>query len=243
MERTGTNKNILIIIPSFNEAGNIPALYSALNLLRADSYRIFPLFINDESTDNTKEVLKALKAPFLDNPINLGIGGTVQLGFMYAYAKGFDIAVQMDGDGQHPPAELHKLIEPFLNEEADVVIGSRFINDSGFQSTPVRRLGIRFFYHLNKFLTGARIKDATSGYRAYNQKALAELLAYYPDEYPEPEAIIYLVNKKMRIKEVAVTMNERTSGTSSIRRFNTIYYMTKVTFNSIFLHLKMKLNG
>lgn len=237
---TGINKHILIIIPCFNEAENIPKLYQELSKLKISGFFISPLFINDESKDTTKQVLEKLKVPFLDNPINLGIGGTVQLGFMYAFEQGFDIAVQMDGDGQHPPDELHKLLTPFLTDEADVMIGSRFIKEDGFQSTVARRIGIRFFYTLNKFLTGVGVKDSTSGYRAYNRKAFTELLNYYPDEYPEPEAITYLADKKLRIKEVSVIMNERLGGTSSIRRFNTIYYMAKVTFNILFLHLKNK---
>src|SRR6185503_2982413 len=124
--------------------------------------------------------------------------------------------VQMDGDGQHPPGELHKLVQPLLNDEADVVIGSRFIDKEGFQSSAMRRFGIDFFCKLNRLLVGVTIKDATSGYRIYNRKALEELIIYYPDEYPEPEAIVYLANKKMRIREVPVLMHERRAGVSSI---------------------------
>lgn len=212
-------------------------------MLKVEGCSISPLFINDNSTDATCEKLMEMNVQFLDNPINIGIGGTVQLGFMYAFEKGFDFAVQMDGDGQHPPKELHKLLQPLLNSEADVVIGSRFIDKVGFQSSTLRRLGINFFSHLNKFLVGASIKDSTSGYRAYNKKAIFELVEYYPDEYPEPEAIVYLTNKGMQIKEVSVVMNERVMGVSSIRQFSTIYYMIKVSLNSIFLHLKMRSNG
>jgi len=149
----------------------------------------------------------------------------------------------MDGDGQHPPGELHKLIEPLLKDEADVIIGSRFIDKEGFQSSVMRRFGINFFSKLNKMLVGVNIKDSTSGYRVYNKKAIAELIKYYPDEYPEPEAIVYLTNKKLKIKEVPVLMNERLGGVSSIRSFSSIYYMIKVSLNSIFLNLKMKTNG
>jgi len=241
VERTGTSKHILVIIPCFNEAENIPALYGQLNNLPTAEYRLYPLFINDESTDHTKDVLLSLGANFLDNPINLGIGGTVQLGFMYAVEQGFDIAVQMDGDGQHPPTELHNLIQPLLNNQADVVVGSRFLATGGFRSTVARRFGIRFFYRLNRFLTGASVKDATSGYRAYNAEALRLLVDYYPDEYPEPEAINYLVNKGMKIMEVPVNMNERMAGASSIRRLHSLYYMAKVSANILFLHLKMKI--
>lgn len=218
-------------------------LYNELQMLKVEGCSISPLFINDNSTDTTCEKLMEMNVQFLDNPINIGIGGTVQLGFMYAFEKDFDIAVQMDGDGQHPPKELYKLLQPLLNHEADVVIGSRFIDKVGFQSSTLRRLGINFFSHLNKFLVGITIKDSTSGYRAYNRKAMFELVEYYPDEYPEPEAIVYLTNKGMQIKEVSVVMNERLMGVSSIRQFSTIYYMIKVSLNSIFLHLKMRSDG
>lgn len=212
-------------------------------MLKVEGCTISPLFINDHSTDSTYEKLIEMKVKFLDNPINIGIGGSVQLGFMYAGENDFDFAVQMDGDGQHPPKELNKLLAPLFNNEADVVIGSRFVDKVGFQSSALRRFGINFFSRLNKFLVGISIKDSTSGYRAYNKKAILELIQYYPDEYPEPEAIVYLSHKKLRIKEVSVVMNERLMGVSSIRRFSTIYYMIKVSLNSIFLHLKMRTNG
>jgi glycosyltransferase involved in cell wall biosynthesis len=167
----------------------------------------------------------------------------VQLGFIYAFRNNFDYAVQIDGDGQHPPEELLKLIAPLMKDEADVLIGSRFIDYDSFQSTFMRRLGINFFSTLNKVLVNVTIKDPTSGYRAYNQKAIEALVEYYPDEYPEPETIVYLAHKKLRMREVAVKMLERQGGSSSIRKFTTVYYMLKVTLNSVLLHFKMKFNG
>ena len=202
-----------------------------------------PLFINDCSKDNTLFKLKEIGANYLSNPINLGIGGTVQLGFIYASNHNFDLAIQMDGDGQHPPSELHKVIQPILNGDADVIIGSRFLDKEGFQSSVLRRFGIDFFSRLNKCLVNVTIKDSTSGYRAYNKKAIAELIKYYPDEYPEPEAIVYLTNKKLSIMEVPVVMSERLGGVTSIKSFTSIYYMVKVSLNTIFLHLKMRSNG
>ena len=237
------NNKLLIIIPCYNEQDNIVLLHEQLNSLKIQNCCITPLFINDHSKDNTLIKLQEIGVNFLDNPINLGIGGTVQLGLMYAYENGFDYAVQMDGDGQHPPAELHKIILPLMNNEGDVIIGSRFIDKEGFQSSALRRFGIDFFSNLNKFLVGISIKDSTSGFRAYNRKAISELINYYPDEYPEPEAIVYLVHKGLKIKEVSVLMAERLAGVSSIRRFSSIYYMIKVTLNTLFLHLKMKTNG
>jgi glycosyltransferase involved in cell wall biosynthesis len=238
-----TNKKILIIIPCYNEAQNIPVLLAELKRVKIAGCEIFPLFINDDSTDDTAQVLEKFGARYLQNPVNLGIGGTVQLGFMYAAAEKYDFAVQMDGDGQHPPSELHKLIEPLLKSEADVLIGSRFISKTGYRSTAIRRIGIRFFSALNKALVKIVVNDPTSGYRAYNQKAIEVLVKYYPDEYPEPESIVYLAHSGLKLKEVPVAMNERVAGKSSIRQFTTIYYMFKVTLNSIFLHLKTKFNG
>jgi glycosyltransferase involved in cell wall biosynthesis len=237
------NKRVLIIIPCYNEAENVSTLFEQLSRIQIPGCTITPMFINDASLDDTKKVLLKIAAPFLDNVVNLGIGGSVQLGFIYAHTYGFDIAVQMDGDGQHPPEELNKLITPIVNSEADVVIGSRFIHNAGFRSTFLRRFGINFFSKLNYFLVKVSIKDSTSGYRAYNKAAIRELVTYYPDEYPEPEVIVYLAHKRIRMYEVPVTMNERLGGTSSIRHFTTFYYMAKVTLNSIILHIKMKFNG
>jgi glycosyltransferase involved in cell wall biosynthesis len=237
------SKSVLIIIPCYNEAENVSRLNNELQKLEIENCSVLPLFINDASTDNTKDKLAEIGAVFLDNAVNLGIGGTVQLGFMYAYRNNFDIAVQMDGDGQHPPSELKKLIQPLFEHQTDVTIGSRFIHEQGFKSTYMRRVGIHFFSRLNKLLVRVEIKDPTSGYRAYNRKAMEELIKYYPDEYPEPEAIIYLAHKKIKMLEVSVRMNERLGGKSSIRYFTTFYYMAKVTLNSLILHFKMKFNG
>lgn len=237
------SKSVLIIIPCYNEAENVSMLNNELQKLEIKNCSVHPLFINDASTDNTKDRLGEMGVMFLDNAVNLGIGGTVQLGFMYACRNNFDIAVQMDGDGQHPPSELHKLIQPILGDEVDVVIGSRFMDENGFKSTYMRRVGINFFSRLNKFLVRVEIKDPTSGYRAYNRKAMEELIKYYPDEYPEPEAIIYLAHKKIKMTEVSVNMSERLGGKSSIRHFTTFYYMAKVTLNNLILHFKMKFNG
>jgi hypothetical protein len=238
-----TSKKILVIIPCYNEAENVELLYNQIKEIQIENSIVTPLFINDYSTDNTKTKLEQIGAKYLDNPINLQIGGTVQLGFMYANENNFDIAIQMDGDGQHPPSELNKIIKPILLNEADVVIGSRYINKEGFQSTFFRRFGIDFFSKLNKLLVGITIKDSTSGYRAYNKNAICDLIDYYPDEYPEPEAIVYLVNKKLKIVEVPVLMKSRLGGVSSIKNFTSIYYMIKVSLNTLFLHLKMKSNG
>ena len=223
--------NIAIIIPCYNEQDNILSLYQEISSVAIENrqYNIVPIFVNDCSTDRTKKLLEENNLTHLNLSVNVGIGGAVQTGFKYAYQNGFDIAIQMDGDGQHPPSELHKLVLPLISNDADVVIGSRYITKEGFQSSILRRMGINYFKWLNHFLVGIRINDSTSGYRALNRKALKIVSDYYPDEYPEPESIILFALYKLRLQEVAVLMRERQSGRSSIRNYKSVYYMFKVT--------------
>jgi glycosyltransferase involved in cell wall biosynthesis len=232
---------IAIIIPCFNEEENVIKLYTEIeNTVFLNKYFLYPIFINDCSRDNTGSILKNDNIPHIDLSVNLGIGGAVQTGFKFALRNDFDIAIQMDGDGQHPPVELEKIIEPILNSEADVTIGSRYITREGFQSSRLRRIGINYFKWFNKVLTGVVVNDSTSGYRALNRKALEVVSDYYPDEYPEPEAIILFSLNNLKIKEVPVTMRERQGGESSIRAFKTIYYMIKVTLSTLFLYISLK---
>lgn len=232
---------VAIVIPCFNEQDNVLDLFHEIkNTQFSSSYIIEPVFVNDCSKDNTQDVLISNNIHHIDLPVNLGIGGAVQTGYKYAFRNGFDVAVQMDGDGQHPPAELEKILTPILNNEADVVIGSRYITKEGFQSSSLRRAGINYFKRLNKFLVGVTIHDSTSGYRALNRKALEIVSDYYPDEYPEPEAIILYSLNHLKIMEVPVTMRERQGGESSIKRFKVLYYMIKVTLSTLFLFISIK---
>ncbi len=231
---------VLVIIPCYNEALNIEQLYEALRAVSIPGCVLTPLFINDASGDNTALVLRRTGAPFLENAVNLGIGATVQTGFLYALENNYHLAVQVDGDGQHPPEELHKVLSPLVKSECDVVIGSRFLTSGGFRSSVMRRVGIKLFTWLNKKLTGVTVKDATSGFRAYNRKAIEALVKYYPDEYPEPESVLYLALKGFRLKEVAVEMKERQGGVSSINNVAAVYYMAKVVLNILFLRLRIK---
>jgi glycosyltransferase involved in cell wall biosynthesis len=240
--KTGINR-VLVIIPCYNEQDNILPLLNNLRSLKVESCELTLLPVNDASTDETAGKLATSGCDFLSNAVNLGIGGTVQLGFLYAIENDFDFAVQVDGDGQHPAAELPVLLAPLLSATADIASGTRFDHKEGFKSTPMRRLGIRFFYRLNRLLCGVEVRDATSGFRAYNRKAIELAAGYYPDEYPEPEVILYMSHHKMRIVEVPVSMAERASGVSSISAYRTVYYMAKVSLNIIFLHLKMKFHG
>lgn len=235
---------VALIIPCFNEEETLLQLYNELKATPfPEELSVVPVFINDCSTDTTKQLFTDHRINFIDLPVNLGIGGAVQTGYKYALRHGFDIAVQMDGDGQHPPGELQKILDPIAKGLCDVVIGSRYITKEGFQSSTLRRAGINYFKWLNKKLVGITVFDSTSGYRALNKKALELVSDYYPDEYPEPEAIILYALNHLTIKEVPVTMRERQGGQSSIRTYKTIYYMFKVTLGTIFLYIRLKFNG
>ena len=230
---------IAVIIPSFNEEKNIVAVINSINELK-DRLDISAVVVNDCSTDETLLIASKNNCIILNLPVNLGIGGAVQTGFKYALRNNYDIAIQVDGDGQHPPEEIPNLIAPILNNAADVVIGSRFIEKIGFQSSWFRRQGIKYFKSLNKFLVDVEVMDSTSGFRALNRKALAVVDDYYPDEYPEPEAIILYAFNHLTIKEIPVQMKERQGGVSSINSFSSIYYMIKVTLAIISTYVRLK---
>ncbi len=236
-----TTPKILVIVPCYNEEAAIASVVADLRRVR-DQYklRLDVLVVNDCSRDNSLAVIKQTGCLYLDLPINLGIGGAMHSGYRYAYRHNYDIAVQVDGDGQHPASELPTLLAPLLANEADIVIGSRFLNRVGFQSTFARRAGIRFFTCLNWLLIGQTIRDSTSGFRAMNRRTLAIVDRYYPDEYPEPEAIVQYGLHKLRIREVSVEMLERQGGVSSITSLNSIYYMVKVTLGSLFIFIRLK---
>jgi len=218
---------ILAIVPAYNEEETIGEVILSL---KETMPSLDVLVVNDGSNDGTSEAAAGTsRALVIDLPCNLGIGGAVQTGFLHAAKEGYDIVFQFDGDGQHLAAEVDKILTPVLAGEADVVIGSRFLaGNRGFRSTLNRRAGIKIFQWVNSLLIGQRITDNTSGFRAYNKKALLFLSRYYPSDYPEPEAVILLGRNGFRLKEVPVEMKERTSGRSSITAFRSVYYMVKV---------------
>lgn len=217
---------VLIIIPAYNESENIEKLIDDIKKLCpfADY-----LVVNDCSQDDTEEILHRINATYMCNPVNLGIGGTVQGGYVYALKNGYDIAIQVDGDGQHDISYLKDMIEPIEKGEADIVIGSRFIEKQGFQSSAGRRFGINFLSRLIKLCTAIQIKDVTSGFRAVNHKFIKIYADDYPQDYPEPEAIVAGVMHGGVIKEIPVMMKERTGGASSINLRKSVYYMIKVS--------------
>ncbi len=217
---------ILAIIPAYNEQDN---LTKTLADLREHCPEIDPLVVNDCSTDGTPELLRQWHIPHLDLAANLGIGGAVQAGYLYARQEDYDIAVQFDGDGQHDASFLAALIRPVAEGHADIAIGSRFIEKEGFQSSGARRAGIGFLSRLIRMLSGVRVLDVTSGMRAVNRRFIAEYAQRYPQDYPEPEALLDAGLRGARIIEVPVRMREREGGRSSISPLGSVYYMIKVS--------------
>ena len=229
---------IAVVIPAFNEEESIAAVVASVNKASTPLITLVPVVVNDCSKDSTLKIIRELDCIALDLPINLGIGGAVQTGIKYAFNNGFDYAVQIDGDGQHPPHGIPILMEELRKNNWDVVIGSRFIKNEGFQSTILRRSGIKYFQWLLKLITGETVTDPTSGMRLMNRKTMELLYAYYPDEYPEPEALIIYNRNGLQFGEVPMQMIERQGGQSSIQGFGTIYYMFKVTIAIVFTFLR-----
>jgi glycosyltransferase involved in cell wall biosynthesis len=229
---------VLIVIPCYNEESALPLLLQELcSLSLPEKYALHLLVVNDCSKDQTAALARAHGVRLLDLTNNLGIGGAVQAGFKYAKEKGFDAAIQLDGDGQHPPSEIIKLLEGH-SDGTDVVIGSRFLNRAGFQSSFMRRMGIRYFYKLNKVLTGNSIYDSTSGFRLLGRRAIMIASNYYPDDYPEPESLITFSKAGLKIKEVPVMMSHRLGGISSISNVSSVYYCIKVTISMLFSFIR-----
>lgn len=219
-------KKVLLIIPAYNEEENIEKIVERI-ISEFPQYDY--VIVNDGSQDNTEKLCIGKGYNILNLPINLGIGGAVQTGYQYALRHTYDIAVQIDGDGQHDVAYVKDVIRPLLQGEADVVIGSRFLRREGFQSTSTRRAGIYFLSGLIWICTGKHIKDVTSGFRAVNNDFIRIYAQDYPSDYPEPEAIITAVMNRGRIAEIPVIMRKREKGKSSISLRRSIYYMIKVT--------------
>ena len=222
---------ILALIPAYNEERNIGLVVQELK-------RVIPkidvLVINDGSVDKTPQIAREAGAEVISLPVNLGIGGAVQTGFLYAWNKGYEIALQVDGDGQHRPNEIQNLIQPLLDREVDVTIGSRFLNKTAYQMPAARRLGIFFLKKTLNNIVRKKYTDPTSGFRAYNRKALKLLCHHYSIDYPEPDAIVTLMKNGLHIKEISVEMDPRKFGKSSITPFKSGYYMFKVSMAIIF---------
>ena len=217
----------IAIIPAYNEKDSI---VKTVNDIIKNSPGFDYVIINDCSKDNTMDICRYNGFNVLNLPINLGIGGAVQTGYLYAYRNGYDIAVQFDGDGQHDASYLNKMADFLIENNADMVIGSRFIDKEGFQSSKLRQAGIRYFTRLIKSLSGVTITDPTSGMRMCNRKTIEMFANEYPRDYPEPESTMRLLRHKRKVIEMPVKMRAREEGVSSISSLkNQVYYMIKVT--------------
>jgi len=215
----------IAIVPAHNEEASLGALLAELRVAEPD---LAVVVINDGSTDGTARVAAAAGAPVVTLPFNVGIGGTVQTGYQYALEHGFEVAIQVDGDGQHDPTEIGRVLEPIFDDRADLVVGTRFVSGGGYRGTRVRRVGIHIFARVVSLMVGQRVSDTTSGFRAVNRKALRLFAGEYPHDYPEVESIVLLSRHGLRMLEVPVRMRVRETGSSSITALRAAYYMIKV---------------
>ena len=220
-----SRRTLVAVVPAWNEAGAIGQVVDEIGLTAG----VDVVVVDDASTDETADVAEAHGATVLRLPFNVGIGGAVQTGFKYALANGYDVAVRLDGDGQHDPSELPKLLEPIERGEANLVIGSRFADGSGSYRPPfARRMGIRVFARLVSLLGGQRVTDTTSGFIALDGVAIKLFAEEYPHDYPEVEATLVALRSGLRLVQVQVDMRERETGSSSITFVRSLYYIVKV---------------
>lgn len=234
-------KKVLLIIPAYNEEDCILKTYKKIidyNKKNKTNYDV--IVINDGSKDKTEMILNNNNVPHIRLIQNLGIGGAVQTGYKYALYNDYDIAIQYDGDGQHDVSYVEKIIKPIVKGEANLVIGSRFVekDDKNFKSTFARRVGINIISFFIKLFTGKKIYDPTSGFRAVDKKIIELFSNNYPTEYPEPVSEVSILKKKYKISEVLVKMHERQGGKSSIHAWKNAYYMINVTISMFIESIK-----
>ena len=226
----------LVIVPAYNEGNNLEFVFADLKGYSGDV-----LVVNDGSMDATEEVARRLGVACVSHPINLGIGGAVQTGLIYALRNGYDYAIQFDGDGQHLANQIEKLVAPVEQGAADLVIGVRTLEE-GYKCGVSRRIGSLIFCFLIRCLTGKQVADPTAGFRCYGPHALRLFSLDYPDDYPEVESIITALRNNLIITEVPVIMRQRLSGHSSINRRKSAYYMLKVTLAMCVDAMRGKIN-
>ena len=222
---------VLVVIPAYNEEENIQTV---VNEVRKTNPMVDIVVINDGSKDETLQ-----KAKIIDLPNNLGIGGAVQTGMLYASKNDYDIAIQLDADGQHDPQYIEQMVQK-IEEGYDMVIGSRFVQKTGYKQTFFRMLGINITSLLIKQITGVKIHDTTSGFRAVNKEVIKEFAKRYPYDYPEPETNMKMILKKKKILEMPVEMRKRIAGKSFITPVKSVKYMVKVTLSLLMAKLKLK---
>jgi glycosyltransferase involved in cell wall biosynthesis len=219
------NKRIAVIIPAYNEEKTVGEVVRGVKAL-GQGFDV--VVINDSSRDKTAQSAEAAGATVIELPYNLGIGGAVQTGFKYGVLSGYDGCVQVDGDGQHPPEQITKLVEPLFANDCDIVIGSRFIGQTTYRVPFMRALGIRIISIFLRVVCGMTVKDTTSGFRALSRRAMAFFATDYPQDYPEPESLLFAHRKKFKVMEISIEMKDREHGISSITPIRAAYYMTKV---------------
>ena len=215
----------IAIVPALNEEQTVGRV---IDEIRAFDPGFDVVVVDDGSTDRTAGVAVDRGAHVVRLPFNLGIGGAMQTGFRFAFEHGYDIAVQIDGDGQHDPSQLSAILGPVLANEADLCVGSRFTGEGAYRSSFTRRIGIKIFARIVSAIVRQKVTDTTSGFRAINRRGIALFASDYPHDYPEVESTVMLVKHKLRLREVPVEMRERGGGTSSITAMRSVYYMTKV---------------
>lgn len=234
------NPNVLVIIPAYNEQDTIARVIESLHQ-QAPDYDV--LVVDDGSRDETARIVRQYpNVTLVRLPYNMGIGTTMQTGYLYAYRNGYDIAVQCDADGQHPVHQMDRIIERVAGGEADMAIGSRYVSDTEYNPGLLRRLGKSLLSRLVDSVVGGGITDTTSGFRAMNRNVLEVFTRYYPDDYPEAEAIVILARNGLKPIEVPVDMSQRQGGVSSINFSRAVYYLIKVSL-AIFIGAFKRITG
>ena len=217
---------VLVIVPAYNEEESIKKVVESIYEVNKN---VDVVVINDGSLDNTSQKVKETKAKCINLPINLGIGGAVQTGYLYAYENNYDIAIQIDGDGQHDPKNIKQMVDIITKENIDMVIASRFIEDTGFKQSFMRALGNKILSFEIKFLGNKKIYDTTSGYRAVSREIIKYFANKYPCDYPEPDTNLKLILNNKKIKEIPSVMYPRITGKSFVSPYKSVKYMTKVS--------------
>lgn len=233
---SSAQSKILVIVPAYNEAGSVG---NVISKIRRCLPNVDVLVVNDGSSDSTSAIAEQAGAMVLDLPYNMGIGAAMQAGYKFAHRRDYDVAVQCDGDGQHHPSQIKTLVEALTNGDADVVLGSRYLSSRKFKSSVPRRVGMFLFSNVLSLIVGQKLTDTTSGFRAVNREVIESFSMYYPDDYPEPEALVILHKEGFTVKEVPVSMSSRRDGTSSITPWRSVYYAFKVML-AIFVDLFKK---
>ncbi len=233
MKKSGdVMKRVLVIVPAYNEEENILDVCHNLDKVKVNcDYKLDYIVINDGSKDNTKEICEKNNLPVINLIHNLGIGGSVQTGYIYALKNNYDIAIQFDGDNQHDAEYINDLVKPIINGECDMTVGSRYIkNLSEFKSTKIRQFGNVILSFILKLTTNKKIYDMTSGFRAVNKDIIKMFAEDYPNDYPEPETVLVVIKNGYKVKEIPVKMHKRVHGKSFVTPTKSIYYMVKVSY-------------